>query len=482
MSMPESIKEFITWIQGFDYRLLSDINDLHPELQALLTKYDFQPSITKTDNSLIVVQPKVAIACNLPHFLRQGDCQIEFSSIFFRGLKTSISHHHILGKLMIGLNTSPEERCRPFIKKLDDNAFEVSLGQTTVTLSQIETTDLCFCLDQIYQEYKTFIIEFEDNLETWDLDFVEFGNIRGFHLFSVERNLWELMYKFAREFDYVKGKSEWHLFHQEDISIRVSRGIRDHAFIYPQSESSCSLLSKNKINIFYQVNDVHFQSLTTGKTTSWQQNIGIRGTWTAKYTKKWLLEKYIPKVLDYYSQPSQFFDCELLPEIIKYKFERTPIKDLNDIKDLLPYLRDIQSWLNIYIENIASVLLRPYYKAFTDLVRNSDSTITGIDYIMGNLHGVAWRSTEEENLKNSREWNIWNFKNAMSCLDEQIIRINNCESEISWNADLITRTFIWIIENGKISFSQAQINAAKQALLPLWEQSRFEMRHVYPHR
>jgi hypothetical protein len=50
------------------------------------------------------------------------------------------------------------------------------------------------------------------------------------------------------------------------------------------------------------------------------------------------------------------------------------------------------------------------------------------------------------------------------------------------NADLITRIFIWIIENGKISFSQPQMNAAKQALLPLWEECRFEMRHVYPNR
>ncbi|MEH2347112.1 MAG: hypothetical protein V7K55_03765 [Nostoc sp.] len=35
--------------------------------------------------------------------------------------------------------------------------------------------------------------------------------------------------------------------------------------------------------------------------------------------------------------------------------------------------------------------------------------------------------------------------------------MNNCESENSFNADLITRTFIWIIENGKIYFSQAQL-------------------------
>ena len=88
---------------------------------------------------------------------------------------------------------------------------------------------------------------------------------------------------------------------------------------------------------------------------------------------------------------------------------------------------------------------KPLYQAYTNLVRNTDSSITGINYI-------------------------------------QVARINNCEYDNTLKADLITRTFIWIIENGKISFSQAQLNAAKQALLPLWEESRFEMRYVYTNR
>jgi hypothetical protein len=480
--MSESIKEFITWIQGFDYHLLPDMDDMDSELQNLLLKCDFQPSITKEEHRLIVVRPKVAIACNLPQSLRQGDCQIEFSNIFFKGLKISINHHNILGELMIGLHTQPEWKCRPFLKQVAKNYFAVSLGQTTIILSQLETTDLCLCIDTVCQEYKNYIVEFENNLETWNLEFVEFAGVRGFHLFTVEQKLWELMYKFATEFDYVKGTSKWHLFHQEDISIRVSRGIRDHAFILPQVDSSWFLKTKNKINIIYEINDVHLQSLARGKMTSWQQDIGTRGTWTARYTKQWLLEKYIPQVIEYYSQQSQLFTDELLPEINKYKFEHISIKDINDIKDTLLYLQDIQSWLNIYIENIASVLLCPYYQAFTDLVRNTDSAITGIDYIMGNLRGIVWSDRENEINSHSREGKIVTFKSVMACLDAQVTRINNCEYEKSFNADLITRTFMWIIENGKISFSQAQMNAAKQALLPLWEQSRFEMRHVYPHR
>ncbi|HEY9802754.1 MAG TPA: hypothetical protein V6D25_20485, partial [Leptolyngbyaceae cyanobacterium] len=85
-----------------------------------------------------------------------------------------------------------------------------------------------------------------------------------------------------------------------------------------------------------------------------------------------------------------------------------------------------------------------------------------------------------DNIKS--DFQTWGFKDVIYYLDAQAGRINNYQYESSLNAVLITRVFIWILEYGKISFSQAQLNAAKQALLPLWEHCRFEMRHVYPNR
>ncbi|MEH2062985.1 MAG: hypothetical protein V7K50_11970 [Nostoc sp.] len=511
MTIPESIKQFIISIQGFDnhilqnedddfnlvkknnnntrsisistkYNLIENFIKRYPDLHDVLEKCDFEPSTTREGYRLVVVKPKVAIACNLPKAFGEGNCQIEFSSILFRGLKIYLNHQDILGQLMIGLHTEADWGCRRFLKQLDKNNFTVNLGQTTVILSKLEVTDLCLCVDEVFQEYQNLIIEFENVLETWDFEFVKFSAIRGFILFSVKQELWNLMQQFANEFDYTKGKSQWHIFHREDISIRVSRGIHDHTFIFPQFDSDLSLFPNNQINIIYEINNVNFQSIHPDKLTFWQQDIGERGIWTARYTKQWLLEKYIPQVINYYSKKSQLSEAELLAKITNSKSGRVLIKEIDHLRYLAPYLHDIQSWLHIYVENIAASLLQPYYQAYTNLVRNTDSSITGIDYIIGNLRKVEWTNTQEENYSNSTDWKNLTFKYAMDCLDEQVVRINNCESEKSLNADLITRIFIWIIENGKISFSQAQLNAAKQALLPLWEQSRFEMRYVYPNR
>ncbi|MEH2026241.1 hypothetical protein [Nostoc sp.] len=464
------------------YNLIEKLIIHHPDLQDFLEKCDFEPSITREDYRLVVVKPKVAIACNLPKAFGEGNCQIEFSSILFRGLTIHLNHQDILGQLMTGLHTQPDWGCRRFLNPLDKNNFTVNLGQTTVILSKLEATDLCLCIDEVCQEYQNLIIEFENALETWDFKLVKFSEIRGFILFSVRQELWELMQQFVNEFNYTKGKSEWHLFHRENISIRVSRGIRDHTFIFPKFNSDLSLLPNNKINIIYELNDVILQSIETGKLTLWQQDIGVRGTWTARYTQQWLLEKYIPKVINYYSEKSQLSEAELLAKIINDESDRMLIKEIDHIRDLASYLRDIQSWLHIYVENIAASLLKPYYQAYTNLVRNTDSSITGIDYIFGNLRRVEWKNTPEENYSNSTDWKNLTFKHAIDCLDRQVVRINNSEYENSFKADLITRIFIWIIENGRISFSQAQLSAAKQALIPLWEQSRFEMRYIYPNQ
>ncbi|MEH2037651.1 MAG: hypothetical protein V7K87_15090 [Nostoc sp.] len=462
--------------------LIEKLITRNPDLQYFLEKCDFEPSITQEGCHLVVVKPKVAIACNLPQAFGEGNCQIEFSSILFKGLKIHLNHQDILGQLMTGLHTHPNWGCRRFLKELDKNYFTVNLGQITVILSKLEATDLCLCIDKVCQKYKNLIIEFENALETWDFKFVNFSEVRGFILFSVRQELWKLMQQFAKEFDYKKGKSEWHIFHRQNISIRVSRGIRDHAFIFPKFDRDLSLLPSNQVNILYELNDINLQSIETAKFSLWQQDIGVRGTWTAKYTKQWLLDKYIPQVIKYYSNKSQLSESELLAKIINYRSERAPIKEIDNIRDLVPYLRDIQSWLHIYVENIAASLLKPYYQAYTNLVRNTDSSIIGIDYIFGNLRRVEWKNTPEENYSNSADWKNLTFKYAIDCLDRQVVRINNSEYENSFKADLITRIFIWIIQNGRISFSQAQLSAAKQALIPLWEQSRFEMRYIYPNQ
>lgn len=471
-------KNAISTLKYNQYSLIEKSLRRH-NLQDIIAQTDFIPAILQTGDRLIVVKPKVVIECNLPKAFREGNCEIQFSNVILRGCKIKLNHQDILGQLMTGLNTRPEWGCRRFIKQIDENAFEITLGQTTIILSDLETADLCLCIDKVCQEYKQSIIEAENLLETWDFELVEFLGSHGVHLFSVDVKLWQLMHDFAHEFNYVKGKTEWHLFQQEETSIRISRGIRDHAFILPSPVNYLSLLPRGIINIVYEINDIHLQSLESDKVNSWKQDIGPRGTWTATYTKQWLLEKFIPKVIDYYAQKHNLSASQLKRNITDDASHHTPILAIHDIRELVPYLQDIQSWLHNYLANIPAVILRTYYQTFTNLLRNTDSSIAGMDYLIRNLTLMEAGNTKDRMRSNFTQWS---FKDILYYLDAQVGRINNSQYEPSWQADLMTRTFIWIIEHGRASYSQAQLNAAKQALLPLWEQSRFEMRYINPYR
>lgn len=75
--------------------------------------------------------------------------------------------------------------------------------------------------------------------------------------------------------------------------------------------------------------------------------------------------------------------------------------------------------LLLYVESIASALLKPYYQAYTNLVRNTDSSIRGIDYIIGNLRKIDWTNRQEEISNNFTDWKNLTFKHAIDCLDSK---------------------------------------------------------------
>ncbi|MDJ0555005.1 MAG: type I restriction enzyme HsdR N-terminal domain-containing protein [Microcoleaceae cyanobacterium MO_207.B10] len=453
----------------------------HPDIQDILDKGDFEPSTTKGKNYLRVVKDKVAIECNLPIAFDEGDCTIEFSSIILRGSTISLTHKEILGNLMTGLNTKPQWGTRHFLRQIEDNYFEASLGRTTVILSAAETQDLCDIFDEILSEYKSIIIEAENSLETWEFEPVDSYEGLGFNLCSVSQELWELMVQFSEEFDYDEGDSDWHIFERQSyIKVSNKKSVFPHVLIFPKLTTNYNnLLSEDEVNLIYMPSEFRLEFMEN-HYGSWQQDVGSRGTWTATYTKKWLLEEFIPKVIDYYSGKNFNYRCKLEDTIDNTENKKIPIQEIDEHSYLVPYLREIQE--SIHLSTFEASLLYPYYKSFTDLIKSTDSNIPGMDYIRGKLGNIEYHYFRKKGKEYSRYEQNWNFEHAVNFLYQQVERIKASEYEDSHNADLISRTFIWILEEGNLHYSQTQLNAAKKALIPLWELSRFEERHIYPNR
>ncbi|MGB3512214.1 MAG: hypothetical protein WBA93_23850, partial [Microcoleaceae cyanobacterium] len=422
----------------------------HPDIQAILDKGDFIPSITRGKKRLTVVKQKVAIKCNFPIAFDEGNCRIEFSSIILRGSIIYLTHQEILGNLITGLNTKLQWKNRSFIKKLENNNYEASLGEATVILSAAETQDLCDCVDEVFSEYKRIIIEAENTLKTWEFEPVNFeGRGLGFKLLSVGQELWELMVKFSEEFDYAKGDSDWHIFKYSIASIQVNKRVKDNILNFPAVRIH-SKFSEEKIDLIYAPDPLDLELLEK-YDGSWQEDVGCRGTWTATYTQKWLLEEFIPKVIDYYSGKNFNYRYTLEETIDNIENKKIPIEEIDEASQLAPYVREVQE--SIHLSTFEASLLYAYYKSFTDLIRRTDPHIIGMNYIeekLGSIeHGdfIINKGKEEDY---SRDNKNWNFEQAVNLLYQQVERISKSEYENYNRTDLISRTFIWVLENGNL--------------------------------
>ncbi|MGD1809669.1 type I restriction enzyme HsdR N-terminal domain-containing protein [Dapis sp. BLCC M126] len=453
----------------------------HPDIQDILDRGDFEPSITRGKNYLRVVKPKVAIECNLPIAFDEGDCTIEFSSLILRGSTIYLSHQEILGNLMMGLKTKPHWLTRSFLRQLEDNYFEASLGGTTVILSAAETQDLCDCVDEVFSEYQRIIIESENILEASEFEPVNLEYLQGFKLFSVTKELWELMLKFVSEFSYDDGNSDWHIFDKVRY-IKVCRPCSRSN--YPEQTNIWPSLNSN-IDSDYSIDIIYFLYNDELKFfdkyyESWRKNVGYRGFWNATYTKKWLLEKFIPKVLDYYFHHQD--QTEFEDNILDYPEEKhILIRNIYEASQLKPYICDIQQWTNHRLKAIDASLLYPYYQSCTNLVR--DSEVSETHYVTQKLGAIEDKLSSKNEQLNSVNNGNWSYERVVNFLDQQVERISNLEFENSSYVDLISRTFSCLLESeDDLHYSQTQLNAAKNALIPLWELSRFEERHIYPNR
>jgi hypothetical protein len=488
------------------YTELINASQRYPGLEAQLAKGDFEPSTSQENRRLTVIKPTVAITCELPIAFTEGSCSIEFSNIMLRGLTCHLSHSEILEDLLVGLGTSPEWKTRRFLERTKQGSFRARLGKTIVILAEREAIELCDAVDTVGQRYKDRMIESANILETWDYSTITFEGIKGCHLLSVERWLWDLMKEFSYEFDFLKGSSEWHIFDSRLEVIRLThRDDRDyHAMLWPRVKAT--LMPSSTVDIIYSDCITELTTYDDNKIdgNSLFANVGPRGFWTATYTHTWIVQQFIPKVFTHYlGSPAHFQQInkrvlenlspkvqDMLRQGVQLKTEQintlrqeavdnwrddryVSLPDITEPKQLKYYVGGIQSLFHSYgVRNIPASILRQYYAAFANLARYVDSSTIKLDYIQVKLRSVQRSQGQSGDFED--------FDDILRCLDDHATRILEVDFEDCGNADLLSRVFSAIVDDGVFRLPQSQLNTIKQALRPLWDQCRFEKYFVEP--
>jgi len=473
------------------YTLLERSLRKYPDLQNILDQDEFEPEIKIDGSRLKIVKPNISLECELPILLKKIYCEIKFHHILRRGLKIRINQRDILGKFMMGSGNSPDRRTRSFVKKVSEDDFEVILGELSTTLSRMEIEDLCLCIDEMCQKYKASILEIETSLEAEKYKPVEIPTYStfGFHLLSVQQWFWDLMKKFSEEQIQTNDESEWDIFGFNSRAIRIEKGGYISALLYPvhpDTISSNNLLG-GYVDVIYDISNIPSSLLDS---TPWQQSIGSRGIWTVNYTKVWLLEKLIPKIKDYYPEKFdeyywQFSENHERGWYHPYMDDKTcfkrriPLEKVSELKHLAPYLHDIQSWIfACSCSGLDVSTLYPCHRSFIELCKQADFSTAHINYLIEQLSVFELHEAGQKTVYDLAH----NFDKdyILEALNQYLERVSKAQYESSVNADSILRLFIAVVEECEIHYSQSQLNAAKQALIPLWQQSQFEMRYVFP--
>jgi hypothetical protein len=343
-----------------------------------------------------VTRPKVAVSCRLPQAFEEGDCEIYFNRTLSPGMYFKLTHEDILTNMLSGLNTDHCLNLRKFLgcREGNDSEFIVTLGNATFSIDADEAQDLCYCVDKVFGEYKSLIESAEDILQTWSYTRVFRSDLMGFHLITVPKALWELMQSFSNEFDYDEGKSEWHIFQRANFGICV----------YPRSVINVDLYPYPQIfqfldNGFVEVIYKPYIRMNFTNPENWRDNVGPHGIWTATYTANWLIEKFIPKVIDHYKEQidiqnfsSQSFRLGFMKFIKPKMYSARKSAEIRNIlyksieheinnfqiplsKIELPvefesYIHDISNFRSSF--RITSDLTVPYYSSFLDLAKNAN--------------------------------------------------------------------------------------------------------------
>ncbi len=416
---------------------------------------------------------------------------------------------------MTGLDTQPHWGTRRFLRKTADGSFEAQLGQATVILSEQEAQELCTCIDEACHAYKAILVSTEETLQTWNYIPVSLPEVQlhGFRILTIQPWLWGLMLRFAREFDFLEGTSSWHIFDSGRNRLRVSlsreseKGYDENVLIYPSYGPSD--LPKSTVDVLYCIEEDRYLAYMEEREDqrSWKQVVGPNGIWTAQYTEDWLINRLIPKVLAHY--PLRSF----LMRHLKHR-RQPPYRTVHELQDrevplaqvsmpaqLAPYLHQIQGWLHIYGDcQVAASLFRPYYTALTEVVRHIDPSQLEsqyFPYIGGRVFGAARRAKgehfqtaqkeeqpaseeveEDRHQENEDESPAHMMEEIIKGLDEHVRRIHQVEHESPKVADSITSALIALLEHGTIHCGQEHLNAAREAILPLLDLSRFEDRYV----
>lgn len=450
----------------------------HPDFLTILQSSDFTPKEERNGRELIVVRPKVAITCQLPLAISSGSCHIEFSDPFLRGLSISLEHNDVLKQLIIGRNTPLRWNARSFIRVSRDGMICLTIPPLDISLTEADSIDLCECVDKVIDAYIAAIMEAENALEAWNRPIsrqYEDSNEYSYELLTVSNDTWQQIREYAKLSR--ESELEYRLSDGLPIYILSETGPIYRAGIAPKLSINDNRASMPDITLLY-MNPYY-------KQEEWQELLRANHLWTVRYTKNWLLKKFLPQLQN--------------PEA-RDRLERTANPNIfwriNEPHLFLHHIYELKAWGNAQLTKYPSELLFNYCEAFNQLLfkatiedRYSNSLSAMGEYLLwsegmiknepnpydyATAYYDSWRTLSQD----CRE-QLNDPKHLFSILSNYLVCLRQCEY-INYDAlEYLLRAQEILFNHTRINTTQSAIYKFKEALWPLFERASIETRCHY---
>jgi hypothetical protein len=350
-----------------------------PKKDALNKYYDFYTY----EKSL----PNVRLAGFIPTYKKQeGSCLITFSNLRLRDCMITLNHKQILERLFTGIHSDVRLNLRNYIihsELINSEVYYVDLGNTRIPLEKNEIDQLTEIIDDFsnyyLQECKSLYFDLNQNI-------FEKNDSKQLRLIKITKALWFDLLEFAREFDYGKGNSEWHIFDSGSSFIKLYDKANSEflAFLIPEIEGSKYFVNYTQ-DIWILWTDEFFWVNTL-------EDINNNKVWSPLKVYHWLINEFIPYVIYRKTEITKkgFFKRKLEITDFKENFKISnfvsSLPDLDSDKNILKIIEKLQLFYSTYnddkyeFENLIKL-----YNSLCLILNSSDIDEGGLNYIRGKL-------------------------------------------------------------------------------------------------
>jgi len=281
-----------------------------------------------------------------------------------------------------------------YIDKSDDNEAILQLGNLRCKIPYNDAVALAQIVDNARKEILDRALIIEKQWQTLNFDPLGSGLYR---LMDIPYGLWLLFLKFANEYDFQKGNSDWHIFNSQ--AYQISTINRSHFSVGENNQ--CVLEAHFPRETLVGNNERDRVSICWSSQNYYRNfNYDTPDTLNALMSYNWLTKKFLPKVLEWNENQNKKWFLHFFSKnefnLDKFSWQADGYSQLS-----MPRTDDIKTWINATSALQLFFHMRPHSnfpdkiflftkEALLSLLNIYDISDSIKKYIAGNLN--AWKN------------------------------------------------------------------------------------------